>query len=64
MSFIHFMSLKFIKITQKMLNILEFIRCSYKKSVYKKFQIYPSFTLFLEISRNHPKMFAIFEFIR
>ena len=44
MSFIHFMSLKFIKITHKMLNILEFIRCSYKKSVYKKFQIYPSFT--------------------
>ena len=57
------MSLKFIKTTHKMLNILEFTRCSCKESVYKKFQIYPSFTLFLEISRNHPKMFAIFEFI-
>ena len=30
----------------KMLNILEFIRCSYKESAYKIFQIYPSSTLF------------------
>ena len=29
-----------------MLNILEFVRCSYKQSAYKKFYIYPSLTLF------------------
>ena len=42
MSFIYFVSLKLTKT----LNVSEFIKCSYKKSASKKFQIYPLFTLF------------------
>ena len=48
-----------------MFNSLEFIRCSYKYSAYKKFRIYPFFIFFfLDIFQNQPNMFAILEFIR
>ena len=64
MSFIHFMLLKLIKTTQKWLIFWYLSDVLIKISAYKKIEICPSFTLFLKIFRNQPRMFAIFEFIR
>ena len=63
MSFIHFVSLELIKTTQKCLIFWNLLGRSYKKVLIKN----PKFILhslnFLEMFRNRPKMFAIFEFI-
>ena len=61
---IYFMSLKLIKNHPKILVILQFIRCSYNKSAYKNSKFILHSVYFLEIFQKHPKLFAIFEFVR
>ena len=63
MSFIHFMSLKLAKTAQKCLIFWNLLGALINKVLIKnsKFIFYSLY--FLEIFRNQPKMFAIFEFI-
>ena len=64
MSFIHFMSLKLLKTAQKCLIFWNFLGVSINKVLIKnsKFILHSFFSL--EVFRNHPEMFAIFEFIK
>ena len=62
MSFIHFLSLKLVKTFQKYLIFLNLLGVLRTKMFMKnsKFILYSLY--FLEIFRNHPKIFAVFEF--
>ena len=43
-----------------MINILEFVSCTYKYGAYKKSKFILHLIYFLEIFGNHTNMFAIF----
>ena len=64
MSFIHFMSLKFIKTTQKCIIFWNLLGVFIKKVLIKNSKFILHSLYFLESFRNHRKMFAIFDFIR
>ena len=64
LSYINFMSLKFIKTTQKCLVFWNLLGVLKNKVLMKSSKFDPHSIYFLKIFRNHPKMFHIFEFIR
>ena len=64
MSFIHFMSLKLLKTTQKCLIFWNFLGVSINKVLIKNSEFILHSFFSLEVFRNHPEMFAIFEFIK
>ena len=64
MSFIHFMSLKLIKTTQKCLIFWNLLGVLINKVLIKKSKFILHSFYFLQMFRNHPKMFAIFKLIR
>ena len=60
---IYFMSLKLIKTTQKCLIIWNLLGVLIHKVLIKNYKFIIHSLYLLEIFRNHPKMFAILEFI-
>ena len=64
MSFIHFISLKFIKITQKCLIFWNLLDVLTNKVLMKNSKFILHSLHFIEIFQNHSKMFTIFEFIK
>ena len=64
MSFIYFVSLKFIKTTRKCLIFWNLLGVLIKKVLIKNFKFILHALYLMEAFRNHLKIFAIFEFIR
>ena len=64
MSFIHFISLKFIKITQKCLIFWNLLDVLTNKVLMKNSKFILHSLHFIEIFQSHSKMFTIFEFIK
>ena len=64
MSIIHFMSLELVKTTQKCLVFRNLLGVFINKMILNKSKFIFHLLYFLEIFRNDPKIFAIFEFIR
>ena len=64
MLFIHFMSFKLIKATQKRLVFWNLLDVLINKVLIKNSKFILHSLDSLDIFRNHPKIFTIFEFIR